>query len=80
MRRAHRSEPTEEKPIEEARAATTVQPATPYDGYQGLDARLGSQNIEVGNQRFIGTAPRRQNRQSFEGRCPWIWTCSGSLP
>lgn len=37
-----------------------------YDGHEGLDARLGRQEIGLGNQRFIGIDPWRQNHQSFD--------------
>jgi hypothetical protein len=37
-----------------------------YDGLENLDARVGRQEIQLGNQRFIGSDPWRQNNQSFD--------------
>ncbi|QDV06618.1 hypothetical protein Poly30_21280 [Planctomycetes bacterium Poly30] len=37
-----------------------------YDGHEDLDARLGRQEIALGNQRFVGIDPWRQNHQSFD--------------
>ncbi len=37
-----------------------------YDGLENLDARVGRQEIQLGNQRFVGSDPWRQNNQSFD--------------
>lgn len=37
-----------------------------YDGFDGVDVRLGRQEISLGNQRFVGAVPWRQNHQSFD--------------
>lgn len=37
-----------------------------YDGFEGVDVRLGRQEISLGTDRFIGAVPWRQNHQSFD--------------
>ena len=53
-------------PIPDPEGVSINQLYVAYDGLDNLDARLGRQEIKLGNERFIGSDPWRQNHQSFD--------------
>lgn len=51
-----------------------------YDGFEGADIRLGRQEINLGNQRFVGAVGWRQNHQSFDAaRVDWTASTGTTL-